>query len=429
MTETKGIGNRLHNKLPRAVFVNARISSHMGSAGHAETSTSPTYPTGMAQIADLLLRAGLLVAVLIALGLRFDGRTLDAVSLPLVIAGVSVGIYLLIALPSVSALVHHSAQRYPLFIGLSALLLVLPAGLLTPTQIEFDPADLIFAAMLLILPVGCAVLNTPELRRNDIALGLMTTSLPVLLPLTRNPSGSLFAVPLEFGEIILRTGALVLPVALLLLATPQQRQRLNFLLICAVLSIWYGVEFDAFPAIPIDPAVNLNYFYVASILALLYALAASGWLPQVGFRFNVSLRDLGVVVLSLVLFAVPAIGVGLVSGFLKPELRLTSPFEALTQAGGIYLFVALPEEILFRGILLKYLRSTLAISTVPALLLSAVIFGAAHLNNPPDVGWYFVLATLAGVAYGWAFLRTEKATLSALVHAGVNWIWWMGFSG
>lgn len=401
----------------------------MGSAGHAETNTSPIYPSSVARIADLLLRAGLFVAVLIALGLRFDGRSLDAVSLPLLIAGLSIGIYLLIALPSVSALVHDGAQRYPLLIGLGALLLALPAVLLTPTQVEFDPADLIFAAMLLVLPVGCAVLNTPELRRNDIALGLMTTALPILLPLTRTPNGSLFAVPLAFEEIVLRAGAFALPVALLLLTTSQQKQRLNFLLICAVLSTWYSVEFSAFPAMPIDPAVNLDCFYVAAILALLYALAASGWLPQVGFRFNLSLRELGVAVLSLALFAVPAIGIGLFSGFLKLELRPTTLLEALTQAGGIYLFVALPEEILFRGILLKYLRSTLAISTLPAVLLSAVIFGAAHLNNPPDVGWYFVLATLAGVAYGWAFLRTGKATLSALVHTGVNWIWWMVFSG
>ena len=50
---------------------------------------------------------------------------------------------------------------------------------------------------------------------------------------------------------------------------------------------------------------------------------------------------------------------------------------------------------------------------------SAVIFGLAHL---PDIR-YALLATLAGLAYGWVYARTGRITASALTHTGVNWIW------
>ena len=34
-----------------------------------------------------------------------------------------------------------------------------------------------------------------------------------------------------------------------------------------------------------------------------------------------------------------------------------------------------------------------------------------------------VLATLAGVAYGWVYQRTGRITASALTHAAVDWVW------
>src|SRR5688572_31601814 len=43
----------------------------------------------------------------------------------------------------------------------------------------------------------------------------------------------------------------------------------------------------------------------------------------------------------------------------------------------------------------------------------------AHL---PDVR-YVLLATLAGVPYGWLYLATRRITASAVTHALVDWIW------
>ena len=95
----------------------------------------------------------------------------------------------------------------------------------------------------------------------------------------------------------------------------------------------------------------------------------------------------------------------------------------------IFLFIALPEEILFRGVIHRYLERVLRWSQLATLLLSSVIFGAAHLNNPPNVGTYFLLATLAGIFYGRTFLRTGKVVPAAMVHLAVDWMWSVVFAG
>ncbi|MBN1579705.1 MAG: CPBP family intramembrane metalloprotease [Anaerolineae bacterium] len=94
---------------------------------------------------------------------------------------------------------------------------------------------------------------------------------------------------------------------------------------------------------------------------------------------------------------------------------------------GWHLLVALPEELLFRGIIQNLLRKRLKRDWL-ALLLAATIFGLAHLNNAtpgfPIPNWAYVLmAALAGLAYGGVWMRSKKVTASAITHMLVNLIW------
>ena len=58
------------------------------------------------------------------------------------------------------------------------------------------------------------------------------------------------------------------------------------------------------------------------------------------------------------------------------------------------------------------------------LVVSSVIFGATHLNNGPLPDWrYFVLATIAGLFYGFIYMRTKSLAVPALVHAMVDSVW------
>jgi membrane protease YdiL (CAAX protease family) len=58
------------------------------------------------------------------------------------------------------------------------------------------------------------------------------------------------------------------------------------------------------------------------------------------------------------------------------------------------------------------------------LAVAALIFGAAHLDNGPQAlpNWrYFILASIAGFAYGRVFQRSSSVMASALFHMMVDW--------
>ena len=125
-------------------------------------------------------------------------------------------------------------------------------------------------------------------------------------------------------------------------------------------------------------------------------------------------------------FVPVAIALGVVTGFIQPAERFASPGALLLMALGIFVFIAVPEELLFRGIIQNLLEKEIGRPGL-ALGVAAVIFGAAHLNNGPSPDWrYFLLATLAGVVYGRAYARTRNLMAPALVHTLVD-VAWRGF--
>jgi len=231
-------------------------------------------------------------------------------------------------------------------------------------------------------------------------------------------------------ELLLRLGAFALPALLILLTTREQKSRLNFYFASAVLFIWYTVEFSAAPDVGLPVTGSLiGYLKLALIVLFLYVVTLSQRLPGVGFTFALNRRDWREVLINFALFGIIAIPIGLVTGFIKPSTVLPSLLEIAGRGVFIFLFIALPEEILFRGVIHRYLERVLRWSPVATLMLSSVIFGAAHLDNPPNVGYYFILATIAGIFYGRTFVRTGKVVPAALVHLAVDWMWSVLFAG
>jgi len=83
-------------------------------------------------------------------------------------------------------------------------------------------------------------------------------------------------------------------------------------------------------------------------------------------------------------------------------------------------FTCLSEEGFFRGFVqheLSRIGSNRALASGVALMAAAILFGLAHLAG----GVQFMLAaTVAGLGYGWAFLRTGRIEAAMAVHFGVN---------
>jgi membrane protease YdiL (CAAX protease family) len=95
----------------------------------------------------------------------------------------------------------------------------------------------------------------------------------------------------------------------------------------------------------------------------------------------------------------------------------------------LFLTVALPEELYFRGILQNGLNRLLRNPRL-ALLLASLAFGLMHWNNRGDLTMqvvYASLSMLAGLFYGWAYLRSGGLLAPILCHTLVDLIWYFGF--
>ena len=195
--------------------------------------------------------------------------------------------------------------------------------------------------------------------------------------------------------------------------------------LAAILLLWLPLEFAA--GATLVPRAAQGYLHtVAYGIAIVMAL----WLFLIflelkGMKYNLprSARD-GTNVLAGFAIAGPVlIGVGLWLGFLAP---LHAPRFAWPKLATRYVTIvaatALPEEILFRGLIQNRLVQRFG-STEWTLLAAALIFGAAHLNNGPQLlpNWrYFILATIAGYTFGKVFQKSSSILASASLHGLIN---------
>lgn len=137
------------------------------------------------------------------------------------------------------------------------------------------------------------------------------------------------------------------------------------------------------------------------------------WRPGFGWNFGA----------HYILFAAIAIYIGMRIGFLTYSPSLTRLRSLPLTALGILFFTAWPEEFLFRGILQNLLSRTLKNEWV-ALIVVSVIFGLSHIFHAPFPNWkYVLLATIAGLFYGHAWMRSRSLVPGVLVHALVDISW------
>ncbi len=307
--------------------------------------------------------------------------------------------------------------------GLPGFLFLLYAILVLIARLTNPVIAIVVAGATLWVPVGLWSRNEEALTPVQAVAGLTVLLIPLAADL-------LFGARPDTTGIVLRLGAFALPALLILLTTREQKSRLNFYFASAVLFMWYSVEFGAVPDVSLPGGAGvIGYMKLALLVLLLYLVTLSQRLPDLGFTFSLNRRDWREVLINFALFAVIALPIGLITGFFKPSTALPSLLEIVGRGVAIFLFIALPEEILFRGVIHRYLERVLHWSQLATLILSSIIFGAAHLNNPPNVGYYFILATLAGIFYGRAFLRTGKVVPAALTHLLVDWVWSVIWAG
>ena len=142
-----------------------------------------------------------------------------------------------------------------------------------------------------------------------------------------------------------------------------------------------------------------------------------------GFDLRLRLKDLGIGLREVAFYTPIALALGLSLGFLHLHPVWPAPGRAAVTWIFTFFFIAVPEELFFRGWLENLLEKRLG--RYGALFLTACLFGLAHFNKrAAHFNWrYVLLAALAGVFYGRAWIEQRRVGASAVTHATVDTIW------
>jgi len=311
---------------------------------------------------------------------------------------------------------------------------------------EFVAAWLALAAFLgfAFAPFSTAVKRLTK-RAGDWTVALLL--LPYLLAVGFQPG----------AEALLRFVLYLALPTLVLRFRPRDAKPFDLFQVVAVLLIWVPLETDLFalglqlittPGLDLGgsfsapdllpsveatllPGVDLPIHTLTGVMLALFLFLVRYPLQGIGYTFRLGLRDLRVALGGLLGFSVVGLPLGLATGFLRFNPSSPGVVDVIVGIVGGYLLVALIEEILFRGVIQNLLSERLQ-RWGWATLIAAIIFGLAHLNNStagfPKPNWaYALMATLAGLAYGWVWRRTRKVTASAITHALVNLVWGLLF--
>jgi membrane protease YdiL (CAAX protease family) len=145
--------------------------------------------------------------------------------------------------------------------------------------------------------------------------------------------------------------------------------------------------------------------------------------PDLGYRLEFSKKALLAAASNFTFFAGIAIPLGLVLGFTEWNPRWRGLPEFALAYLQILLFVAVLEEIFFRGFLQNLLEKSLR-SWWLGQLIASCIFGLFHILHAPFPNWrYVVLASIAGWFYGSSYRAGGTLLSSALLHTAVDTVW------
>jgi membrane protease YdiL (CAAX protease family) len=286
--------------------------------------------------------------------------------------------------------------------------------LLTPSTVT--------AALLLLAPFLYAAFAPERFARVVQALPLrLRLTLPAVLVVPYMLVGTSGGIYRKFG--LLLYAVLPVAIAVLLFRARQQdaAQRGTWRDLFVLLILGLAVDLRWFE--PLWPP-HLSVFNKVLLLdAGIYAFMAVRQLDGVGFDLRIRPRDAAIGLRELTFYAPIAILLGLALGF----LHLNPQAHWLRNAPAAFIFtfffIAVPEELFFRGWLQNLLERRLG--RTPSLLITSLLFGLAHFNKrAAHFNWrYVLLAALAGLFYGRAWRQDRRVGASALTHAGVDTLW------
>jgi len=227
----------------------------------------------------------------------------------------------------------------------------------------------------------------------------------------------------SFARLGATAAFIFLPLALL--STAQTAAPGSWQDLFILVAIWVTVKFGPSHWFWPYPGGRLAYIFTV-VLAVNIAIAGFILLRHtknvgyhIGWGTSWTLYILG----SLTLIACTVIPLGLKLHFLSYSPHLSQWKSFLPLSVAILFFTAWPEELLFRG-LLQNLLSRASNNNTAGWITASILFGFSHITNIHFPNWrYVLLATIAGLFYGWTWRKTGSIFASAIVHASVDILW------
>lgn len=193
-----------------------------------------------------------------------------------------------------------------------------------------------------------------------------------------------------------------------------------------IVGVWTAVKFSPTHLLWDSPG-GVRFAYILTVLLCVTVAIAAFLLVRefdgTGYNIGWGPRWSFYVFGTFLVFAVIAIPLATAMHFVQfgPHWRELRALPLISLA--ILCFTAWPEEFLFRGLLQNMLQRTTR-SENSAWVLASVLFGFSHITNMGFPNWrYVILASIAGMFYGWTWRKTQSIFASAIVHALVDALW------
>jgi membrane protease YdiL (CAAX protease family) len=223
-----------------------------------------------------------------------------------------------------------------------------------------------------------------------------------------------------FAELV---ALAALPLGLFVVVPVRSPQRLNWQDALVLLWLFLPVQFHLTSGIWNVP-VNLDF------MARLFLVGVGGWsfliqrgVERAGYNYAASPGIVRDALVSFAGFTVIALPLGFALRFIAWNPQYRGMGDLLASYLTIFLFVAIAEELFFRGLLQNLLEGSLG-SSKAAQAIASALFGLSHIQHAPFPNWrYVMLATVAGWFYGWAYSKHRSLMASATTHALVDTLW------
>ena len=143
-------------------------------------------------------------------------------------------------------------------------------------------------------------------------------------------------------------------------------------------------------------------------------------LSATGFRLAVSANDVKAGVNNYLLFLPIGIPLALGTGFIRWSPKAIDQWthvpELLGNTLGVYAFLALGEELYFRGILQNLLTRHLG-SAPTAQVIASIFYALSHISSRHFPNWEYAAVTLIlGWFCGRAYVQTQSIVAAAVTH-------------